>query len=1169
MADTQTSYLQFRNQIWPNTQIDYLECVTTVESRTQINSLECHTRAVPEIFFNDDFSSGNLDKWASIGAGWAIVNNRLQSPANINSTITADLYMVTPEFVYTCLVNADLSSGDAVVNFLLESNSDYPIILNLQLSKSTNQILSTVSESTGVIDGVIEGDIQIEIVRSLDTYGYPIYSFFVNGNNVGSIYGFTTIDHLGLNSNDIVQFDNVLMEVPVLTFSELSCTTVLRPNTVIDHLECKSRTIQNTFNDSLECKTNLVSGALVHTSFAGAVLPSNVILNQNLSYYQRINIVRDVPWADWFWNASAVVDNINHRLHLTSNYPWDGGNVQLNNLNILNENGFKLSFTLGNYPAIFDVNWNHRTAVNGFRDYWGLQWFSGNLYLYHCYFVSGGLGYKLEKIATIPMAAADLNGRFVIKLFEHKLNVTKNNVPIFVDIPMADSLSDNNIYITGISGYNVSDDFWIDDLDVHQAPVANLLSCKSNIRPNHVINKLECKTHLISNTQANELECKTRIQYDIFKETFDGTVIDSHLYQYRQNMWNGVNGLDTVLHKLRFVGETIYLNSGIYSGSDLDLSSKGFNANFDIDLYNAVELNAIQIVFNSYTNPDDVNIDNIQYALLIDKQNNNISLKKYLPKVTWPPSTDVIHLVDIPFTGSTGGNYSLQVTPAGKLDLWINNQHILSNVDIQDTMKGNWIAWDVNTPGTAWMDNLIVNPATVTSILNCKTKVKAKHWINILECKCNIGREYIEEITLQGSIFADSPMLPASMSDKLIYMEVNGVIFPNMINWSDDTRGNDQSTTFSITYRSPEDLLIFSGQTIRLIELHGDPNGFFTGVIGKITESDKTGERVFTIIGTNTGNTLVTQGFNISAVANNPPSFTSEQWVNMIMFGTDVPLGPCCNYHVGNIAVANDLYNGFAGNWPTKAKALTELMALISKLRGQNISWFVDMKGLLRIYYTDIQSSDVGITIKRDNPRIRLFEFDEDGQGIINSQRGTGGTDNQFSNEMHDTLSQNGFEDADNGLYYPGFGFMPGSPIQDSSVTNMGDLNKKLQSVLDIHSQRIITVNIEFSKFPDCEIGQPIYIPDHYKCKGKTLVITQKTQTGTTSLRTTTIVANNDKTVLGPLSEYESIKAAARHAQSETAPYYGDVVEVGDGIVTVKPVDDIANVNTKDLSKQG
>jgi hypothetical protein len=123
--------------------------------------------------------------------------------------------------------------------------------------------------------------------------------------------------------------------------------------------------------------------------------------------------------------------------------------------------------------------------------------------------------------------------------------------------------------------------------------------------------------------------------------------------------------------------------------------------------------------------------------------------------------------------------------------------------------------------------------------------------------------------------------------------------------------------------------------------------------------------------------------------------------------------------------------------------------------------------------------------------------------------------------------------------------------------------------VLDNHADRILTVNIELSKFPDVEIGQPLYVPDHYKCKGKTFVVSQITLNGTTSSRTTAIIATTDKTVLGPLSDYESTKAVAHHAISETAPYYGDVMEVGDGVVTIKPVDNIANVNTKDLSKQG
>jgi carbonic anhydrase/acetyltransferase-like protein (isoleucine patch superfamily) len=67
---------------------------------------------------------------------------------------------------------------------------------------------------------------------------------------------------------------------------------------------------------------------------------------------------------------------------------------------------------------------------------------------------------------------------------------------------------------------------------------------------------------------------------------------------------------------------------------------------------------------------------------------------------------------------------------------------------------------------------------------------------------------------------------------------------------------------------------------------------------------------------------------------------------------------------------------------------------------------------------------------------------------------------------------------------------MPGAPIQDSSITCIADLKAKLQDVINIHALPVYTAKMTLSKLPDCEIGQPVYIPDHYKLHGKTTVIT-------------------------------------------------------------------------------
>jgi hypothetical protein len=81
------------------------------------------------------------------------------------------------------------------------------------------------------------------------------------------------------------------------------------------------------------------------------------------------------------------------------------------------------------------------------------------------------------------------------------------------------------------------------------------------------------------------------------------------------------------------------------------------------------------------------------------------------------------------------------------------------------------------------------------------------------------------------------------------------------------------------------------------------------------------------------------------------------------------------------------------------------------------------------------------------------------------------------------------------------------------------------------------------------------------------MVITGITMNWDASQRYTGLTITNDKKILGPLSEHEKVRIVAKHAISEQAPYYGDVIDTGEGIVTLKPVNNIANVNVKDLSK--
>jgi hypothetical protein len=117
-----------------------------------------------------------------------------------------------------------------------------------------------------------------------------------------------------------------------------------------------------------------------------------------------------------------------------------------------------------------------------------------------------------------------------------------------------------------------------------------------------------------------------------------------------------------------------------------------------------------------------------------------------------------------------------------------------------------------------------------------------------------------------------------------------------------------------------------------------------------------------------------------------------------------------------------------------------------------------------------------------------------------------------------------------------------------------------------LYSNRIYTVTHVLSRFPDVEIGQPLRIPDHFKCKAMTFVVSSITQNGDKASRWTTTESTTDPTVLGTLNENELIKVIAKSAIFEYLPFKGTILDKDDsGNVTMQPVDKVASVNLTNL----
>lgn len=421
-----------------------------------------------------------------------------------------------------------------------------------------------------------------------------------------------------------------------------------------------------------------------------------------------------------------------------------------------------------------------------------------------------------------------------------------------------------------------------------------------------------------------------------------------------------------------------------------------------------------------------------------------------------------------------------------------------------------------------------------------------------------------KNVIVQGNILGDNPMSAPKPDDDIVF-QVDGIEYRGLENFQVEKRGNDAASTFDVSYLTAEDLLIMTGQKITFKERYGNKDGFYSGVIQDIKDSYQDEERTWTITGRDTGSKLISQPFTLPCAESNPTQYTSYQLLNMILDGTNVELGPYVDITVTGIVNQNNVFRGFGGNWDTRAAALNDLLALCSRVLSKNVNWFIDKKGLLRIFYTDIPDTSIGISILKDNPRMLNLEVDENSENLVNDLTGTAGENNELSTHLQDSESINGWTDPDTGLSWPGYGTQTGEPIQDSTIKNQSDLNAKVQNELNLHSKPIFTVTIVLSRFPSVEMGQPLYLPDHYKLRGITFVITAITLNGNSADRTTTIVATTDRAIIGPLSDYEAVNSIAKYAVKGYAPFKGVITEVGNGSVTVQPVNESATINATKL----
>jgi hypothetical protein len=1161
-AVTKFDYMKFG----PLPEVDSLLCITTAIAPV-LSTLECISKVILDAnhhYFEDNFDGPALDrkKWPILQYGVPNFNEGNLVSSTEDFSITSKPFNCPENFVLNIRANfnnpINVANG-VTINFIDEyGNSSGEFYFQPQGVGDTWYALNGdgIHDTTTIFD--LSEEIGIEFSRFNSRWSLKI-------NGVEITFAQEVWDNIiqkirmyvggSLHEVDV----NSLYIADPSIYSSLECITTVTP--IIKSLKCISNHRYHIF----------------HTGFKGQTIEPPMYLNDGIYWGNNSNV--------------AELDTVNHRVNLIPNiptvlYPHSlAGNLNIREIANISD-GFIFNFSIGGAIQGFSVLVDKDADINS------------NIYdeFYRCYIISGyptGFevryidGFQGETQLKSVLYGESLVGNYTVEYKDGLLSLFKEGSALILDVPV-NSFTKKDIVLYSEQSREANNPFeavWIDNLDVKEYPIIDSLKMEANVRPNTNISSLKAVTNVRGDIWVVPLKCISNIHTrELLRTSFDGEVLDANLSFNSAVFGLNENPLDTLNHRLRMSGMFYFHGDKIYFGAlwiqNLDTIPKGFSLNFDFSL-ETIEIDELAIQFNRVPDP----IMGESFAGYWNISYNKISNQIIVTKRVWaltPPfgSYLVTTVAIIPFLDSMVGKWELECTHEGIVNLTINHKHIITDLDMGGNLENNRIIISSNAGsswGTSYLDNLVVKYSPVKSVLSCTTNIRSPHRRDELPCKTSIGKRYSKILTLQGSIFEDDPQKPASNIDKLIFLKVNEVVFPNMISWDTDKQGNNKNSTFNITYRSAEDLLLFTGQKIRLTELHGNPDGFYIGIIDDIVEDNKTGERLWKITGRGEANPIITQPFHINAVTfddtqpvspdNQPPTaFTSEMWLNMILFGSEVKKGPCVDIHVEEIWNQNHVYNGFAGNWNTKADAITELMALISKLRKENISWFLDSTGLLRIFNTDVMDEDMGIAIGLNEGRVLDHSIKESAESIINSQRATGGKDNQYEYEGQDIYSRNGWHDTDNGLNWPGYGFMPGKQIQDNSVTEELQLKDEVDAVLELNSMPIFTISMRLSKFPGVEIGQPVYIKDHYKLKGKTMVVTSVRMSGTTSQRTTQITATTDKKILGPLSEFGTAEAIAKHQIAKTAPTYGYCVSTDrKGTVTIQPVDKKATENAKDL----
>jgi len=460
----------------------------------------------------------------------------------------------------------------------------------------------------------------------------------------------------------------------------LSCITNVRSNTQLSVLECITNIITNHEISSLECITNMSSGGLFHTGFAIPELPSEIILNEQLG-----NFDFGICWY------SALLDTINQRLDIchTPSLNNLGGNAKITGLNLTD--GFVLQFDLGgdiqNLTLLFDYDSDvYQQTPHSFP----LILITNteiSLYLHTHYLQS-----HTNELIVSNTSIEELAGFYTLEVIRGILTLKKDSNILFTTSDIPEMTRNDLLFISSITPNTVEDVLatWIDNIDIRLPPPISSLECTSKIETVTQNSSLSCICNIDHNAQANVLECKSNVhEQSLLRTSFDGDSYNEDI-NCAYSWWNPLPPyFDPTLHKLRLGNGEIDLNN-------LDLSSHGFNLRFEIDLMQPrTNIEQLIVVFNNVGSW--VGID--QWELDIEQPTQRVKILHVHDVATWPPYTATDTILDVPFTGSIEGNYEFNIDVNGVVNFWLNNQHIISDLDTSSPIQPNTnIAFVVNNP---------------------------------------------------------------------------------------------------------------------------------------------------------------------------------------------------------------------------------------------------------------------------------------------------------------------------------------------------------------------------------------------------------------------------------------------------------------------------------------